>query len=233
MTMEYGMIRRVVTVAVAIGTGLSATACGSAPTPAAESSSTSAVSSAPAASETPALPPTPTDQTIFQYFEKHGATLEWQTQQGLKSLKVEELAPPGWTQTGSAQIPDAFALWGRSGIPDGQYIPRVLILVGKLTAPIDAKEAIRYGFIDSEQLAGWKRNKASLDDFDGFPSSLVEGSYPNKGVDLATSNRYVLAQAGDAQYFIQVSITMAFSQAKDLAADARSFKENLKITAAQ
>lgn len=222
------MKRPLVAVTVITLIGLAGVACGPEN---AEPTASPATSSAAATTPAPeSAPQTPNDQTIFEYLDKHGAQVEWLDQQTLTDLRIEQVVPPKWQQTESADVPNAYAIWARTGLPDGQYVPRAMALVGRLTAPVDAKDAIRYGFVDAERLPGWQRNDASLDDFGGFPSSLIEGTYMRQGAQLAISNRYILANTADAQYFIQYSITMTLPQAKEYGPDAKQLKQGFTVT---
>ena len=64
------------------------------------------------------------------------------------------------------------------------------------SADFDPKEAISHGFIDSQQLPAWRATDASLADFGGMPSSLIEGTYRENNMTLNTSRRHVIATCG-------------------------------------
>ena len=50
-------------------------------------------------------------------------------------------------------------------------------MVYRLVGDFDPHEAITHGYIDSQQLPAWRTTDASLADFNGSPSSIIEGTY--------------------------------------------------------
>ena len=70
------------------------------------------------------------------------------------------------------------------------------MVVYKLVGDFDPKEAITHGFVDSQSLAAWQSTDASLADFGGFPSSIIEGTYRQNNMTLNTSRRHVIATSG-------------------------------------
>ena len=82
----------------------------------------------------------------------------------------------GWTQVPDPNVPDAFAV-----IADRQgsslYSSNAQVVVYKLVGDFDPREAISHGYVDSQKLLAWQPTDASLADFGGFPSSIVEGTY--------------------------------------------------------
>ena len=95
-------------------------------------------------------------------------------------------------------VPDAFAV-----IADRQgssvYTSNAQVVVYKLVGNFDPKEAITHGYVDSQKLLAWQSTNASMADFGGFPSSVIEGTYREGDMTLNTSRRHVIATSGPRQ----------------------------------
>ncbi|WP_459965323.1 LpqN/LpqT family lipoprotein, partial [Mycobacterium avium] len=73
-------------------------------------------------------------------------------------------------------VPDAFAVIAdRHG--SSIYSSNAQVVVYKLVGNFDPREAITHGYVDSQKLPAWQPTNASMADFGGFPSSIVEGTY--------------------------------------------------------
>ncbi|MGZ4515807.1 MAG: LpqN/LpqT family lipoprotein, partial [Mycobacterium sp.] len=71
----------------------------------------------------------------------------------------------------------------------------------------DPREAISHGYVDSQKLLAWQPTNASMADFGGFPSSIVEGTYRDGDMTLNTSRRHVIATSGHDKYLVSLSVT--------------------------
>jgi hypothetical protein len=79
--------------------------------------------------------------------------------------------------------------------------------VYKLVGAFDPREAITHGYVDSQKLLAWQPTNASMADFGGFPSSVVEGTYRDGDLTLNTSRRHVIATSGHDKYLVSLSVT--------------------------
>jgi hypothetical protein len=77
----------------------------------------------------------------------------------------------------------------------------------------DPKEAIAHGYVDSQKLLAWQTTNASMTDFGGFPSSIIEGAYREGDIMLNTSRRHVIATSGRDKYPVSLSVSTDRSQA--------------------
>jgi hypothetical protein len=168
--------------------------------PAAKPVATTAV---PAA--TPTLVPA-TSGTLTDYFAGKHVTLEPQRAQGFQALHVTLPMPPGWTQVPDPNVPNAFAVIANRASPD-LYTPNAQLVVYRLVGNFDPNEAITHGLIDSQSLAAWQSTDATLGDFYGFPSSLIEGTYRQNDMTLNTSRRHLIATSGSDKYLVSLSVT--------------------------
>ncbi|MEZ0354383.1 LpqN/LpqT family lipoprotein [Mycobacterium sp. pR1184] len=144
--------------------------------------------------------------TLRDYFQSKGVKLEPQKPQGFKALDITLPVPPRWTQVPDPNVPDAFAV-----IADRQgssvYSSNAQVVVYKLVGNFDPREAISHGYVDSQKLLAWQSTNASMADFDGFPSSVIEGTYREGDMTLNTSRRHVLATSGHDTYLVSLSVT--------------------------
>ncbi|CDO86114.1 hypothetical protein AWC29_29165 [Mycobacterium triplex] len=162
-----------------------------------------------AAAVAPAQPPSVTPAasgTLRDYFTSKGVKLEPQKPQGFKALDITLPVPPRWTQVPDPNVPDAFAV-----IADRQgssvYTSNAQVVVYKLVGTFDPREAISHGYVDSQKLLAWQSTNASMADFDGFPSSVIEGTYREGDMTLNTSRRHILATSGHDTYLVSLSVT--------------------------
>lgn len=144
--------------------------------------------------------------TLRDYFQSKGVKLEPQKPQGFKPLDITLPVPPRWTQVPDPNVPDAFAV-----IADRQgssvYTSNAQVVVYKLVGTFDPREAISHGYVDSQKLLAWQSTNASMADFDGFPSSVIEGTYREGDMTLNTSRRHILATSGHDTYLVSLSVT--------------------------
>lgn len=160
---------------------------------------------APATPVAPAVTPAASG-TIREYLQSKGVKLEAQKPQELKALDITLPVPARWTQVPDPNVPDAFAV-----IADRQgssiYSSNAQVVVYKLVGDFDPREAISHGYVDSQKLLAWQPTNASMADFGGFPSSVVEGTYRDGDMTLNTSRRYVIATSGHDKYLVSLAVT--------------------------
>ncbi|OBH99476.1 LpqN/LpqT family lipoprotein [Mycobacterium sp. E2733] len=162
---------------------------------------------APAVPVAPTVTPAPAASgTIREYLQSKGVKLEAQNPQGLKALDITLPVPARWTQVPDPNVPDAFAV-----IADRQgssiYSSNAQVVVYKLVGDFDPREAISHGYVDSQKLPAWQPTNASMADFGGFPSSIVEGTYRDGDMMLNTSRRHVIATSGHDKYLVSLAVT--------------------------
>lgn len=151
--------------------------------------------------------------TLRDYFQSKNIKLEPQHAQTLKGLDITLPLPPRWTQVPDPNVPDAFAVIADRTGNNSLYTSNAQVVVYKLIGDFDPREAITHGYIDSQQLPAWRTTNASLADFGGFPSSLIEGTYRQNDMTLNTSRRHVIATSGQDRYLVSLAVTTAVTQA--------------------
>jgi hypothetical protein len=144
--------------------------------------------------------------TIREYLQSKGVQFEAQKPQGFNALDITLPLPTRWTQVPDPNVPDAFAV-----IADRQgssvYTSNAQVVVYKLVGNFDPRDAMTHGYVDSQKLLAWQTTNASMTDFGGFPSSVIEGTYRDGDMLLNTSRRNVIATSGHDKYLVSLSVT--------------------------
>lgn len=164
------------------------------------------------------LSPNPSG-TIRDYLTSQNVTLEPQTPAGFTALNIVLPRPTGWTQVPDPNVPDAFAVIADRVGGDGLYTNNAQVVVYKLVGAFDNREAIRHGYVDSQQLTAWRATGGSIAEVNGVPTSIIEGTYRENNMTLNTSRRHIIATSGADRYLVSLSVTTAESQSV-AAADA-------------
>ncbi|MCV7432856.1 LpqN/LpqT family lipoprotein [Mycolicibacterium bacteremicum] len=164
------------------------------------------------------LSPNPSG-TIRDYLTSQNVTLEPQTPAGFTALNIVLPRPTGWTQVPDPNVPDAFAVIADRVGGDGLYTNNAQVVVYKLIGAFDNREAIRHGYVDSQQLTAWRATGGSIAEVNGVPTSIIEGTYRENNMTLNTSRRHIIATSGPDRYLVSLSVTTAESQSV-AAADA-------------
>ena len=151
--------------------------------------------------------------TLTDFFHEKGVALEPQNPRDFRALNITLPMPTGWSQVPDPNVPDAFAVLADRAGGDGLYTSNAQLVVYRLVGDFDPREAITHGYVDSQQLTNWQSTDASLAEFGGFPSSVIEGTYRQNDMILNTSRRHVIAAAGPDRYLVTLSVTTAANQA--------------------
>jgi hypothetical protein len=164
---------------------------------------------APVAAPPVAAPPelTPASSgTLREFFGSKNVKLEPQQAKDFKALDLTLPMPQGWTQVPDPNVPDAFVVTANRR-SSSLYTPNAQLVVYRLVGDFDPKEAITHGYIDSQQLPAWRTTNASLADFNGSPSSIIEGTYRQNEMTLNTSHRNVIVTSGPDKYLVSLAVT--------------------------
>jgi hypothetical protein len=153
--------------------------------------------------------PTPTTTgapvPIAKFLEDAGVAGEPVAPQKLPDLTVTMPQPKGWTQYNNPNFAP-----GTQVIAKGDTYPTAMLVVLKLTGDFDVNEAIKHGYADAELSQNFKRLNASTDNWHGFPSAMIEGSYDLNGRRMHSYNRIVIptgAPPANQRYLVQFTVT--------------------------
>ncbi|MUL50041.1 hypothetical protein FZI85_13815 [Mycobacterium sp. CBMA293] len=162
---------------------------------------------APVPAPAPAALAPATAGTIADYFHAHNVALQKQAAAGFTALNIVLPMPRGWAPVPDPNVPDAFAVIADRVGGDGLYTSNAALQVYKLVGDFDPKEAISHGFIDSQQQVAWRSTDGSMTDYDGMPSSIIEGTFRENNMTLNTSRRHIIATSGADRYLVTLSVT--------------------------
>jgi hypothetical protein len=157
------------------------------------------------AAPAPALGPAQSG-TLRDFFGSKNVKLEPQQAPNFKALDIALPMPPGWTQVPDPNVPDAFLVTANRHSAS-LYTSNAQLVVYRLVGDFDPKEAITHGYLDSAQLPAWRSTNASLADFNGSPSSIIEGTYRENQMTLNTSRRHVIVTSGPDKYLVSLAVT--------------------------
>jgi len=144
--------------------------------------------------------------TLRDYFGSKNVKMEPQQAPNFKALDITLPMPPGWTQVPDPNVPDAFLVTANRH-SSSVYTSNAQLVVYRLVGDFDPKEAITHGYLDSAQLPAWRTTNASLADFNGSPSSIIEGTYRENEMTLNTSRRHVIVTSGPDKYLVSLAVT--------------------------
>lgn len=148
---------------------------------------------------------------LSQYLESIGVAGEQVAPDTLTDLTVSIPTPPGWERVQKPDITPATELIAK----DGKY-PTAMLMVFKLRGEFDAADVVKHGNVDAELSKNFKRLDESTANFNGFPSSMIQGSYELDGKRLHGFNRIVIptgSPPANQRYLVQLSVTSLAEQA--------------------
>ncbi len=169
---------------------------------------------------------TTTPVPISQYLESAGVVGQPVAPDKLTDLTVSMPSPKGWSQYSNPRFAP-----GTRVIAKGDTYPTAMLMVFALRGgDFDAKKALEHADADAELSENFKQLNASSDDFKGFPSSMIEGSYDLNGKRMHSYNRVVIATGSppaNQRYLIQFTVTgyadKAAAEAPDIEAIISGF----------
>ncbi len=189
---------------------VAASGCGTEPPDYQSIWSTSATPTTSTGSE----PPVP----IAMYLEESGVVGDPVAPEKLTDLTVTFPTPPGWAPYVNTNLTPLTRV-----IAKGDTYPTAMLMMFRLTGNFNVEEAItEHGYADAEMSQNFKRLNASTDDFKGFPSAMIEGSYDLNGRRMHSYNRIVIATGAppaNQRYLIQFTVTGYAEKAAEEAPD--------------
>jgi hypothetical protein len=198
--------------------------------PAAQAMTAPGVMPVAAAAAPETLVPAPS-VTLQDYLNEKGVKAEPQVARDFKALNIVLPVPRGWSQVPDPNVPDAFAVLADRVGGDGIYTSNAALVVYKLVGgTFDPKDAITHGFIDAQQQTAWRTTNASLADFGGMPSAVIEGTYRDNNMTLNTARRHTIATVGNDKYLVSLSVTTTAQEAVPAAAATDAIVNGFKIS---
>jgi Probable lipoprotein LpqN len=183
-------------------------------------------------SSTTATTTTTTDKPVplSQYLDSIGVTGKQVAPNSLTDLTVSIPTPPGWAPFTNPHITPETLILAKAG----KY-PTARLVVFKLNGDFDPAQVIKHGNDDAQLFDNFKQLDASMAPFNGFPSSMLQGSYNNSdGTRLHSWNRIVLptgSPPAKQRYFVQLTITGLADQAAAQSTDVDSIIHGFVVAA--
>ena len=156
--------------------------------------------------------------------------MEPQTAAGFTALNIVLPLPTGWRIIPDPNMPNAFTVIADRQGGDGLYSSNAALTVYKLVGDFDPREAISHGYVENQKLFAWQSTSASMADFGGFPSSVIEGTYRDADMTLNTSRRHLIAESGSDRYLVTLTVTTAANQAVATAAATDGIVNGFRVT---
>lgn len=182
---------------------------------------------APTTSTEPEAVPSARPVPIAEYLNSVGVTGVQVPLKDLTDLKVTLPRPKGWTTYDNPNFSP-----GTEAIAKNNEYPTAMVMVFKLDGNFDVPRALEHADDSAELSKDFKRLNYSNDDFDGFPSSMVEGSYDLSGTRLHTYNRIVIpvTEAPEFQrYLVQFTVTTLANEAAAHAPEVQQVIDGFRV----
>ena len=151
-----------------------------------------------------------------QYLEGIGVTGAAIAPDKLTDLVVTLPSPPGWQPYANPNLAP-----GTRTIAKGTTYPIAMLLVFRLTGDFDVAESLKHADADAEMSKDFRKLNGSKENFKGFPSSMIEGSYELNGQRMQSYNRIVIATGKPPaanipglRYLVQLTVTSFANEAR-------------------
>jgi hypothetical protein len=185
--------------------------------------STASTTSAAPTSTDPDAPP----MSIATFLEQSGVTGQPVAPDKLTDLTVSMQTPPGWHPYQNSNLAP-----GTRVIAKGDTYPTAMLMVFELDGDFDVAQALTHANVDAQASENFRELNASTADFNGFPSSMIEGSYDLNGTRMHSYNRIVIATGAppDRQrYLVQFTVTGFADKAAEDGPDVESVIRGLTV----
>ena len=177
------------------------------------------------ANSTSATAVSTTPTPIAQYLAGVGVTGQQIPLDKVTDLTVTLPRPAGWTKYSNPNFSP-----GTEAVAKNNTYPTAMVMVFKLDGNFDIPAALEHADDDAELSKNFTRLNYSNDDFKGFPSSMIEGSYEHSGTRLHTYNRIVFPVTSRFDRFlVQFTVTTLAEQAAAAAPDVQKVIEGFSV----
>ncbi len=161
-----------------------------------------------------------------KYLEGIGVTGVPVAPNALTDLTVSMPTPPGWAPYNNSKLPPTTQVISKGG----RYPAAMLTVFALRGTDFNAADAVKHANADAQLVSNFTQLDASTADFNGFPSSMIQGSYDQDDKRMHSYNRIVLptgSPPGKQRYLVQLTITSlaneAVTQSSDIEAIIRGF----------
>ncbi|MGU3502790.1 LpqN/LpqT family lipoprotein [Mycobacterium sp. C31M] len=183
--------------------------------------------------------PSDTDVPLSAYLENVGVKGEPVAPEKLTDLTVTVPRPEGWQDYVNTNLAP-----GTRMIARGETYPTAMLMVFTLDGDFDTTEALKHADVDAEISSNFKKLNGSRDNFHGFPSSMIEGTYDAGGQRMQSYNRIVFATGAPRKapaagqpipkpqkYLVQFTVTSFADDAQAQGPDIEQIISGFDVTA--
>ncbi len=164
--------------------------------------------------------------SLAEFLEQAGVDGQPVAPDKLTDLTVSMPTPAGWQPYQDANLAP-----GTRMIAKGDTYPTAMLMVFELDGEFDVDEALAHADVDAESSENFRRLNSSAEDFNGFPSSMIEGSYDLAGVRLHSYNRIVIPVTPEFdRYLVQFTVTTLANQAAVQAPEVEEIIRGFSVT---
>lgn len=180
-----------------------------------------------------------TSVSLSAYLESVGVKGGPVAPEKLTDLAVTVPRPKGWQDYTNTNLAP-----GTRVIAHGETYPTAMLMVFTLDGDFDTAEALKHADVDAEVSENFKKLNGSRDDFKGFPSSMIEGTYDLSGQRMQAYNRIVFAtgsmpkapkpgqlEAKPQRYLVQLTITSFADDAEKQGSDIEQIISGFTVAA--
>ena len=167
-------------------------------------------------------------QPIVEYLYGHQVVGEQIPLDKLTDITVTLPAPPGWTRPAKSNFSPGTDVIAKNGTD-----AMATVVVMKLSGNFDVGEALKHANVDAEASKNFTKLNSSTADFDGFPSSMIEGSYDLNGRRMHSYNRIIIptgAPPANQRYLVQFTVTGYAEKAAEEGPDIEAVIRGFNVT---
>ncbi|WP_234788741.1 LpqN/LpqT family lipoprotein [Mycolicibacterium iranicum] len=183
-------------------------------------------------STTTAPPTTATDasappKSIAAFLEESGVGGQPVAPDKLTDLTVSIPTPAGWQPYMNTNLAP-----GTRTIAKGDTYPMAMLMVFELDGEFDVTQALSHANADAQMSENFRELNTSAEPFNGFPSSMIEGSYDLNGARMHSYNRIVIATGAppkSQRYLVQFTVTGYADKAAEEAPDIETIIKGFTV----
>ncbi|MGS2807054.1 LpqN/LpqT family lipoprotein [Nocardia sp. MW-W600-9] len=149
------------------------------------------------------------DESIAEYLHARDIRIIPVHSDTVGAPEIRVPAPDNWLEIGQEVLPGAYAAWADPPAGGGEWADNLLVMVGRLTEPVDSSELIDRAFVDSRRLPRWIEQSAEFIDCDGYRSAVISGLYSGGDLRVRTRTQYLVIDTLDHEYLVQYTATVA------------------------
>ncbi|MBF6171264.1 LpqN/LpqT family lipoprotein [Nocardia blacklockiae] len=113
--------------------------------------------------------------------------------------------PAGWQQMPAENFAGTYGVWAQA--PENGWADNAVVLVARLSRPVDPETLLACGFTDARRLPEWTELDTHTGRFGGHPSAAITGTYTVAPLTLWAYNRYTLIDNETGSYLVQLTVT--------------------------